>query len=407
MSIRPGFLETSSLDRGEDPTAPRRTSARAATRSLGVLATAWLAAGCTGSAPTSDYGGEANGSRPYVFAWPDFPEPTVELRGGTTTGAAVSLAKRADPAWKAIRGSRGVERDQAAIRALAGDYRVQFDFLETLVFEGDRPATPYRSWGTERIYVVRDEPGFVSLQHIMVMYVVDEAGETQGPFVQKHWRQDWTYQPGRVFVYDGHGQWSWESLPADESEGRWSQAVYQVDDTPRYTLLGAWSHRPGHSVWTSGQRWRPLPRREHTVRDDYDVLEGTDRITVLPAGWTHEQDNLKLAIAKAGRPAAGERPVAREIGMARYDRLSGFDFSPGDVYWERTQGYWRIVRTAWEDRLADASALEIDSACDGEPLFVSLFGLAEAVEQGQSGSEASLRDDVDRRIDCVVARAGR
>ncbi len=380
---------------------------------LAALGAASLCAGCAATGTRPDARAEASvpsesSARPYVFAWPDYPEPSVSLRGGTTTGAPVSLAREPDPAWTALQasGRSAPERDRAAIRALAGDYRVQFDFLETIVFQGDRPAQPYRSWGTERVYLLRDEPGFVSLQHILVMYVVDEQGETQGPFVQKHWRQDWRYEPERIFVYDGHGQWSWESIAVSEAEGRWSQTVYQVDDTPRYTLLGSWAHRPEQSVWTSGERWRPLPRRERTVRDDYDVLEGTNRITVQPTGWVHEQDNLKLAIDRPGRPAQGERPVAREIGVARYERLDAFDFSAGDLYWERTRGYWRIVREAWSERLRDGSAVEIAQKCGDEPLFSLLFGLAMQVEEGRGGDEDSLRRDVEEQLDCVVNEAG-
>ena len=43
------------------------------------------------------------------------------------------------------------------------------------------------------------------------------------------------------------------------------------------------------SVWESKDTLRPLPRREFSVRSDYDVLWGTNRITVLPSGWVRKK----------------------------------------------------------------------------------------------------------------------
>ena len=145
-----------------------------------------------------------------------------------------------------------MERDQAAIRALAGDYRASFDFLETLVFAPHRePSQPYRSWGTERVYVVEDRPGFVELQHVMVMFIVDGEGEIQGPMVMKHWRQRWEFEPATLQAYAGHRIWENRTIADEDRTGKWVQTVYQVDDTPRYALIGAWQHHATHSQWTS------------------------------------------------------------------------------------------------------------------------------------------------------------
>src|SRR5437899_1773405 len=96
---------------------------------------------------------------PYVFAWPFIAPGSMAPRGGTTRGPEVSLATEPSDAWTRLQSPdlRGRERDRAAILALAGDYRVSFDFLETVLFEPDaHPARPYRSWATERVYVVED-----------------------------------------------------------------------------------------------------------------------------------------------------------------------------------------------------------------------------------------------------------
>jgi hypothetical protein len=102
-----------------------------------------------------------------------------------------------------------------------------------------------------------------------------------------------------------------------------------VDDSPRYAARGRWQHAAGVSTWISDETWRPLPRREFSVRKDYDVLVGTNRHTITPTGWVQEENNVKLALdvqVQDGAPwerAAGEpqmtvnppTPNARRIAM--------------------------------------------------------------------------------------------
>jgi len=384
-------------------------SSRSPLQRLVALLLLGLTAACahdgpSGPAELAGYAEEKPTRGAYLFGWPDFPEAAVPLRGGTSTGAPVIPSSTPSADWGALRseGLSAQERDQAAIRALAGDYRASFDFLETVVFADGyirEPATPYRSWATERIYVLEDRPGFVSLQHLLVMFAIDEEGELLGPFVQKHWRQDWSYQPAAVFEYRGFGRIDRRTLSVAESEGRWSQAVFQVDDTPRYTLLGRWTHRPTDSTWSSEEGWRPLPRREHTVRDDYHVMGGTNRIIVLPTGWVHSQDNTKIVLTDVGKIDAFTPLLAREIGVNRYDRIEDFDFSAGDVYWEQKAAFWSKVRDAWADRLEANVRLEIADRCGDEDGFALLFSLAERAGEAGSGD---LADEVGAVLDCLT-----
>ena len=66
---------------------------------------------------------------------------------------------------------------------------------------------------------------------------------------------------------------------------------------------------------------RPLPRREFSVRNDYDLLKGHNRITITPQGWIHEEDNLKTVIGLSGSEESNHTYTAREIGIARYEKL--------------------------------------------------------------------------------------
>ena len=158
----------------------------------------------------------------------------------------------------------------------------------------------------------------------MVMFVADREGKVQGPFVQKHWRQDWRYEDTDLHVFIGRNRWVRQERTADEVRGRWSQAVFQVDDSPRYEALGEWEHYGSYSAWTSDRTARPLPRRETSVRDDYQILEGVNRHTLTPTGWVQEEENLKLVLDAAG-PARGRHAVfgarARSRSLRAHRRL--------------------------------------------------------------------------------------
>jgi len=325
----------------------------------------------------------------------------MEPRGGTTRGADVVLATEPSEAWQKLQrlSLSARERDRAAILALAGDYRASFDFLETVMFTpGAQPARPYRSWGTERIYVLENRDDFVNLQHIMVMFTVDEKGKVQGPFVQKHWRQAWRYEPATVLAYSGDERFEQRALSRAERRGAWSQTVYDVDDAPRYSSLARWVHGREASVWDGSKAWRPLPRREYTVRHDYQVLAGRNRITVLPTGWVHEQDNLKLVLAN-GRT----HPLARELGVDRYERIIDFDFSAADSYWRATAPFWALAREGWGERFARRRGLVVRATCGDEPGFAPFFEFAARLENGEKIPAAEQRKEVERILDCVTS----
>jgi hypothetical protein len=337
---------------------------------------------------------------PYMFAWPFVGVP-MEPRGGTTRGAEVTLATGPSEAWERLRapGLNARARDRAAILAMAGDYRASFDFLETILFEpGATPARPYRSWGTERVYVIEDRGDFISLQHILVMFVIEEGGRKVGPLVQKHWRQDWQYEPRRVLVFAGDERFETKAVSRAERRGAWSQTVYQVDDSPRYGSVGRWVHGAEGSIWEGGEAWRPLPRREHTVRSDYQVLAGRNRHTILSSGWVHEQDNLKLVLA------GGEtRRLAREIGVDRYERLRDFDFTAADAYWNATASFWALVRHGWAQRAAQNPRFRVRASCNDEDAFVPFFRTADRLEAGEAIPADAQRAEVARVLDCVTA----
>src|SRR3954471_313303 len=139
----------------------------------------------------------ADGERTqFIFAWP-LGESALKPRGATTRGAPVVLDPAPSEAWMRLRESRipPLERDRRAILAMAGPYRVTFDFLEVVRFDPSlKPDAPYQSWGTEYVFVAEDRPGFVALQHILAQRILLKGGKVSDPIVVRHWRQEWRYE---------------------------------------------------------------------------------------------------------------------------------------------------------------------------------------------------------------------
>ncbi|WP_417491081.1 DUF6607 family protein [Maricaulis sp.] len=286
----------------------------------------------------------------------------LALAAFALTGCATTtdLAASADPVRQTIAAdSQAFERDRAAILAMQGDYAVTFDFRETVpIADGYELAEPKLTPAREVVIVVEDRGDFIMLQHLLL------AGDGTDPFIVKHWRQDWQYEPARLLAFQGHDDWSVEGVSAAERTGAWSQTVYQVDDSPRYAAVGSWVHTADASTWEPPVSLRPLPRRDDTTRTDYDAIAAVNRHTVTAWGWTHEQDNSKLAIRD------GEtRELVREIGVNTYRRTDLEGAPAALAYWDATEDYWALVRERFNTLEASARRFHIEDDAEGTQLY--------------------------------------
>lgn len=283
------------------------------------------------------------------------------------------------------------EADRKAILAMAGEYKVTFQFQETVAVEpGYELKDPYHAEATEFIEVIKDTGNQISLQHILV--VNGDEGEQH---VVKHWRQDWTYEDTTLNVF--RGRRSWETIQLDPAEvaGTWTQQVYQVDDSPRYESFGKWTHIGERSSWESQETWRPLPRREFSKRNDYEVLVARNRHTITPDGWVHEQDNYKLVLDDDNQP---EKVLAHESGLNVYDREDGLDFAAGREYWEDTKAYWSDVRTVWQDVLGKPGVVTFKAKVDGERMHEAVFAMADEAREGKAPAVDTIRQRIEAYI---------
>ena len=348
--------------------------------------------------PTSD---DKPAPRQYTYSWMFSDADVMKPRGGTTAGPNVVLDQQVSAGFLQLQSTEltPLERDRQAIVAMAGAYRTSFDFIETVGFTPNYESrAPYQSWGTERVYVVADEPEFISLQHIIVMHFAGEDGTLSAPMVVKHWRQDWQYQDTAVHAFQGNGVFERQRLEATATTGTWTQTVYQVDDSPRYEAIGRWTHTQGVSFWQSDDRRRPLPRREFSVRDDYQTLFGSHRITITPHGWTQEEDALKLVLDDRNNPRSEQPYLAREAGLSRYDRIVGYDFSAGDDYWRNTGPFWSRVRGYWTALYRNESTFHFVKSVEGVPLFMALFNMADESFDTVEQTDAAIADTLSRYV---------
>jgi hypothetical protein len=358
---------------------------------------------CLAAAPALAYdpaSGDAGNTGRFTFAWP-LGESSPKPRGASTRGAPVTLDAGPSEAWKrlAAPGLSAFERDRRAILAMAGGYRVSFDFLEVVRFDPAlKPDAPYQSWGTEYVFLAEDRGDFIALQHILVMRMVNDDGSQSEPFVMRHWRQEWQFEAHERLAYEGANRWALREVPEDVRKGSWVQSVYQVDDSPRYAAAGRWEHRDGYSSWISEQTWRPLPRREWSVRKDYQVLAGTNRHTITPAGWVQEENNLKLALDDDGKPREALPYLAREYGVARYERIRDYDFGAGTEYFERTEPFWAQVRSAWHELASRTGRLSLRAPVDQGQLFVPFFEYAGELAEGKAFDRDDARAFIERTL---------
>lgn len=295
------------------------------------------------------------------------PNPTIEM-----------AAKAAPPV------SCDRDKDREAIRKLAGEFWVDFHFEETIPLrEAYTPAAPYETAGRELVVVIEDNPNRIVLQHILVVPTADK------PKAIKHWREDWQFEDDDLLEFRGKRVWEHRKLSRNDVICRWSQAVFEVDDAPRYEATGQWQHENNVSTWTSPVTWRPLPRREYTKRSDYDVLAGINRITVTPEGWAHEQDNEKLALSQP------QKSLVREIGINRYIRTPDESLAAASAYWRQTSDYWRLVREEWA--LATSTArIELTREIEGRPQHEKLLALADAPES--SDVRTQIREAIQKAL---------
>ncbi|SIO03897.1 hypothetical protein SAMN02745824_2724 [Parasphingorhabdus marina DSM 22363] len=273
--------------------------------------------------------------------------------------------------------------DRADILAMAGNYKVTFDMQETTAWHADyEPIKAKISGGHESVHVIEDTGRKIVLQHLLVV------GSDEDPFIVKHWRQDWEYEPEQILAYAGPNTWVLKDVPERLRKGRWSQTVYQVDDSPRYAGWGQWTTTNGVRRWRSNWTQRPLARRDATRNPVYDRYSAINRHQPMPGGWIHWQDNTKMGLVE-GKLV----PIVQESVLNTYRKFDGYPVAAADRYWEQTQGYWKAVRDEWDAALARTGGISIEEEAEtGTVISGRLLEMGTRIAKGEMSESAAIAE---------------
>jgi hypothetical protein len=272
-----------------------------------------------------------------------------------------------------------------AILQMAGTYKVEFDFVETYSKDTNyNLAKHYHAGAKEMVIVTENSKNKISLSHFLVV---------NDTMVIKHWRQDWIYENTEFLKYTGDNTWSKYSKSKDEVKGTWTQKVFQVDESPRYESYGTWVKQDGEMIWNSSTCYSPLPRRELSVREDYNVIQRRSRIVVGKDYWYIEQDNYKLN---------GDTVLCHEKGMERFEALN-FDTEKITTYWNTYQKVWTIVINEWQNTVNENQNIQLKGRLIKSDYQSEVFALVNSLAAAQK-TETEIRTEIKNLIQksCIL-----
>ena len=254
------------------------------------------------------------------------------------------------------------KQDIEAIKQMCGCFEIDFKFSETFQYSNDSnysKSKNYNSKALEYAKLIKDEKGHISIQHLLVM----------GDYVIKHWRQDWIYQNKDLLKYDGNNNWKYISKAKKDVKGQWTQKVYQVDDSPRYEGSATWLHIDDKSYWENSS-YAPLPRREYTKRNDYNIMIRGNRHEITKDGWVHDQDNYKVVKDSKNN---SEIIIAAEKGLNKYTRVDDSRCNEAISWWSENKTKWLLIRDKWNSIYSQKDNISLRRSVDNKPLFSFLF----------------------------------
>jgi len=257
------------------------------------------------------------------------------------------------------------KKDINSIKEMCGCFEIRFDFAETFIKTVDKdykPSKNYSSGGLEWAQLIVDNKNQISIQHILI------AGSKERPYIIKHWRQDWLYQNTNFYIYDHNNNWNYMKKEKKEVKGQWTQKVFQVDDSPRYEGSGSWVHVDGKSYWENITP-APLPRREYSKRNDYNVTERGNRQEITSTGWVHDQNNKKI-IRKEGMK---DEVLAYEKGYNNYVKVEDSKCEAAVNWWVENKNKWGKVRNKWKEVYGRNKDLSLKKIINNNPLYMVLF----------------------------------
>ncbi len=266
-----------------------------------------------------------------------------------------------------VAAQKSKKQDVASIMSMCGCYEVSFNFAETFAVDtAYKFKKNYSASAVELVIPIEEGKDKIVLQHLLVI---------NDTLVIKHWRQDWLFENTTLYEYNKENRWDFVTKNPEEVSGQWTQKVYQVDDSPRYEGTATWLHVDGKHFWENTAD-APLPRRERTKRNDYNVMARTNRHEITEDGWIHGQDNAKVVRNDGEKDVA----IAWEKGWNTYKKTEDSKCQAGAEWWVNNQAFWTDVRAVWDEVFALNKSIEIEMKVEKRQLSRRLYGLAKKLK---------------------------
>ena len=279
------------------------------------------------------------------------------------------------------------QADKEAIKAMTGCYLIKFQNAETFALTSDYEYFPrYASGGLEWIFVDEETENEIELQHLLVIPGMPGGG------VLKHWRQTWHWENRDLYDFQGDNAWSFKEVAANAVLGEWTQKVYQVDDSPRYECSAPWVHTGKKTYWEC-EADAPLPRREFSVRSDYNILRRTNRHELTSFGHVHDQDNLKV-----NRAAGVDSTIVMEKGYYTYTKRPDAECGAAPTWWQTHRRYWKDAQAVWDSIFGEKKDIAFQARVNNSLLWEKLFALDERFSASRDYDTQAVKSEVESAI---------
>ncbi len=280
------------------------------------------------------------------------------------------------------------QQDKKIIDKLCGCFEVDFKYAETFSPNPDYKYHDREETGgtAELALPIEVSDKKIVIQHLLIV---------SPTMVVKHWREEWTYENPVIWKYKGDRTWVKETVPAEQVKGKWTQTVWEVADEPRYQGFSQFVNLDGKTIWQSTTD-APLPRREYSVRSDYNILKRTNRMNIGDSGYLHEQDNQKII-----RAGGADKLLVQEKGLNTYKRIDEKECAAAREYWEKNSGYWGKVRKIWADYISTHTSISLKNKIDDKFLHEYLINLSKeylSKKVAETEIDGKIKTEINRFI---------
>lgn len=276
------------------------------------------------------------------------------------------------------------KQEKKLIEQMCGCYEVSFQYAETFAADTSykfhtREKTKALEWVTPSY-----EGNSIILQHLLLI---------NDSTIIKHWRQDWEFEAKQVLTYVGNKEW--RKTPVSNPKKTWTQTVWEVDDAPRYQGTSTWVTTPQQTFWYHVTD-APLPRREYTKRNDYQILRRGNKIYMTETGWVHEQDNEKVRTTANSRET-----IAQEKGFNEYKKVADSKCTKAQVWWQQNAIFWNTVRKQWMQKINTNNWVKLQPKIEGKRLDEHFTAHWKQWQQGKA-TVATTEEAIAKTIDLFL-----